>query len=76
MPTCPVCNCPDVEARDEHGFATFEICPCCGTEFGYDDASASFEDLREAWISGGCVWWNGKPPEGWDAKEQLEGHMN
>lgn len=35
--TCPVCDYPDL---DEEPLFSWEICACCGTEFGYDDAVA------------------------------------
>lgn len=36
---CPVCGFDglDFKPYDEKGFGTFEICPCCGFEFGCDD---------------------------------------
>jgi hypothetical protein len=50
--TCPVCMFPRLPypPRDYH------ICPCCGTEFGNDDADFSYEQLREMWIAGGANW--------------------
>ncbi|MGK9234648.1 hypothetical protein KXS07_17825 [Inquilinus limosus] len=69
---CPVCGFPDVAAYDEHGCATFEICPCCGIEFGYDDATTSHSELRARWIAGGKRWWSERErPPGWDADAQL-----
>jgi predicted RNA-binding Zn-ribbon protein involved in translation (DUF1610 family) len=40
MYTCPVCGFQGLSepAYDEHYCTFFEICPSCGTEFGYDDA--------------------------------------
>jgi predicted amidophosphoribosyltransferase len=42
---CPVCGygMPD-PPRD------YNICPCCGTEFGHHDQNASIEDIRLAWL--------------------------
>ena len=70
MNTCPVClfgNLP-YPARDYH------ICPCCGTEFGNDDARFTHEQLREAWIAGGARWFFGRPPERWNPWIQLVNH--
>ena len=49
MNICPVCgyNALHEPAYDRFGCASFEICPCCGIEFGYDDARRSHETLRE-----------------------------
>jgi hypothetical protein len=60
-------------AYDEKGCASFEICPCCGTEFGYDDSSTRHRDLQEKWVAGGSRWWSKAqpPPSGWDPKAQL-----
>lgn len=76
---CPVCGFPDVDAYDDHGCATFEIWPCCGIEFGYDDAAAGHSarrarwiELRARWIAGGKRWWSERErPPGWDADAQL-----
>jgi hypothetical protein len=70
---CPVCRYPGVEAYDQYACSTFEICPCCGNEFGYDDATRSHAQLRLEWIAAGMPWWSTatKPPAGWDARHQL-----
>jgi hypothetical protein len=64
---CPVCAYPNLQypARDYH------ICPCCGTEFGNDDAQFSHHQLREMWIIGGVVWFFGRPPANWNPWMQL-----
>ena len=51
----------------------FEHCPCCGVEFGYQDATPTgARRFREAWLSGGGRW---SEPEGmpanWSLQEQL-----
>jgi hypothetical protein len=42
-----------------------QICPGCGTQFGYDDMAgvraereARWQELREAWIERGRPWWS------------------
>jgi hypothetical protein len=35
--SCPVCGLDGLQEPGDAEFASFEICPCCGTEFGYDD---------------------------------------
>ena len=38
---CPVCGYSHLKEGpcDEFGCSTYEICPCCGFEFGFDDDS-------------------------------------
>lgn len=52
----------------------FTICPCCYTEYGYEDFNISYADLREKWIKKGMPWMGRNvtpPPLGWDPFEQL-----
>lgn len=72
---CPVCGYPGLTeaARDSAGNTSFEICPSCGTEFGYDDATASHEILRARWLKAGALWWSKaiRKPRAWDPIAQL-----
>jgi|RhiMetdeSRZDD1v2_1073273.scaffolds.fasta_scaffold1213880_2 hypothetical protein len=71
---CPVCLYPDLPfAPKDHN-----ICPSCGTEFGYDDASKSWADLREQWMNSGAKWFSDATPkpDGWDAYKQLFGSIS
>lgn len=67
--TCPVC------AYNQLPFAPadYNICPSCGTEFGYDDAEVGYSVLRQEWIDAGAKWWspNTPPPANWNAFVQL-----
>ena len=63
-PTCFFDNLP-------YPPADYHICPCCGTEFGNDDAEYSHEQLREMWVAGGANWFFGRPPEHWNPWVQL-----
>jgi hypothetical protein len=60
------------------GDPSYEVCACCGFEFGNDDnpgtgAPASFEDYLKAWVQSGCEWFDPTmKPEGWQLKAQLE----
>jgi hypothetical protein len=65
--TCPVCGFDKLAypPRDYH------ICPCCGTEFGNDDARFSHKQLREMWVAHGAQWFFGKPAEHWNPWRQL-----
>jgi hypothetical protein len=67
--TCPVCgynNLPDPPAD-------YEICPSCGTEFGYDDFTFSYENLRRKWLAAGAKWHSRRvsPPANWKPYQQL-----
>ena len=71
---CPVCGYKlDEPPYDEAGYASFNICPSCGTEFGYHDATKSHAELRMTWLQSGAKWWSRheSPPEGWNPEEQL-----
>jgi hypothetical protein len=51
----------------------YDFCPCCGVEFGYQDATpAGARKFRDAWLAGGANWdQSERRPEHWDAKDQL-----
>lgn len=74
--SCTVCGYPDLSEPpvDEYGCATFSICPCCGIEFGYDDATTSHQDLRQRWLEAGAVWFSKQMPrpDDWNASAQLK----
>ncbi len=73
---CPVCGFRGLAEppRDQYGCASFEICPCCGTEFGYDDATRSAASLRDSWLAAGGPWRSKSvaPPPGWTPERQLK----
>ena len=75
--TCPVCGWPELHEppRSKSGGASFEICPCCGFEFGFDDDDQhlTYEQARARWIAGGMQWWSpSRPaPASWNAAQQL-----
>ena len=51
---CPVCSFGDATSAPYDADAWYqEICPCCGTQFGYDDATRPHAVLRENWIAAG-----------------------
>ena len=74
---CPVCGWPELHdpPRNTEGGASFEICPSCGFEFGFDDDAQglTYEAARAEWIEGGMQWWSASRPcpEGWSAAAQL-----
>lgn len=57
--------------------ASYEVCPSCGFEFGFDDHPGagdgdSFDEYRARWIAEGCPWWSTSVPmpPGWRGIEQ------
>jgi hypothetical protein len=65
--TCPVCFYDKLTEPP----ANYNICVCCGTEFGNDDEFRSHAELREDWIENGCKWFFNQPPAGWNPSAQL-----
>lgn len=56
---CYVCGAPTEEAPwgTEGRCPSYIICPCCGCEFGYEDAtSRGVSVLRANWLATGGVW--------------------
>jgi hypothetical protein len=64
---CPVCMFGGMPYPPKD----YNICPCCGTEFGNDDAEHSYEELRDKWIASGAPWFFGPPPANWDLWVQI-----
>jgi hypothetical protein len=67
--TCPVCAYSMADPVEEGN-----ICPCCGTEFGYDDdLGVTYRQLRQLWIRNGTPWFSPVVtiPSGWDPILQL-----
>ncbi|MGN6435868.1 MAG: hypothetical protein ACTHMM_05010 [Agriterribacter sp.] len=73
---CKVCGFyNDAPPWGEDGDSpTFEICPCCGVEFGNEDyTKESTKEYRKKWIDGGTKWFNPRErPEKWNLEEQLK----
>lgn len=56
---CRVCGYePEGPPWGEDGRTpTFEICPCCGVEWGYQDATPIGVDrYRSGWLQSGAQW--------------------
>ena len=77
---CPICTYNGLK-RDPHE-GDHEICPSCGTHFGYVDCGPERKEfywgmLRERYIVGGCKWYSGfKPrPENFDPMENIWGKI-
>jgi hypothetical protein len=72
---CPVCGYDKLleSPYDEFGYPSYEICSCCGFEYGFDDSNKkiTFQKYRERWIDKGFQWFNkSKKPKEWN-KEAL-----
>ncbi len=71
---CPVCGFKGLKEMpyDKHGSPSYEICHCCGFEFGLDE-KASMDRFREDWIRKGAPWFTpGLKPADWDLQKQLK----
>lgn len=61
----------------KYGMPSYEVCDCCGYEFGNDDEPGTgdpitFEDYRRQWKENGYSWLNkSKKPVSWSATDQL-----
>jgi hypothetical protein len=71
---CRVCGYELLEAPwgADNQSPTWEICPCCGTEFGYEDCTpASARKKRNDWISCGMEWFDARRrPMNWNFDNQ------
>jgi hypothetical protein len=68
---CPLCGFgphQDAYASAKELRASFDICECCGCEYGYDD---NIEHYRR-WQEGGYKWFKqAARPKGWTIESQL-----
>lgn len=69
MYMCPVCYYQRMQDAPQN----YNICECCGTEFGNDDEIYSHEELRSQWIANGTPWFFRSAPVGWNPWLQLTG---
>lgn len=72
---CRVCGAEQLEAPwgDDGESPTYEICDCCGIEFGYEDSTLQgIKKYRTKWLEDGAKWHSKKSePENWSVVEQL-----
>ena len=79
---CPACGfILDFEPWS-NGLCSYEICPCCGIQFGYDDCAGGniqrrgelHKEWRRDWIGSGMPWWSrgAAAPTDWNPAKQLE----
>jgi hypothetical protein len=73
---CKVCGYKsDYPPWGEDGkTASFELCLCCGVEFGYEDATPQATiNYRNSWINKGAIWFHKEfKPSDWSFKDQLK----
>jgi len=72
---CRVCGLyyDDLPWGEDGATPIFEICPCCGVEFGYEDRTyETVKMFREKWLLAGSKWFMQKEkPLEWNLEEQL-----
>lgn len=72
---CRVCGLKqsDKPWGDDNKTPTFEICDCCGVEFGYEDSTPQgINNYRQKWIETGAKWMNpNEKPDDWNLEVQL-----
>lgn len=73
---CRVCGLyiDDLPWGKDGNCPTYEICSCCGVEFGNEDYTIeSTKQYREKWINEGMNWFEpSEKPENWDKEEQFK----
>ncbi len=80
--TCPICGYNQLDEppySDPSNFTgpSFDICPCCGIEFGYEDYGPKgppfyHEILRNRWVTGGMKFYRKDlRPDNFDPIDQL-----
>ena len=72
---CRVCGyfINDLPWGKDGNCPTYEICPCCGVEFGNEDCTKeSTKQYREKWINEGAKWFEPEEkPLKWNKEEQF-----
>ncbi|NOU93104.1 hypothetical protein GC093_07655 [Paenibacillus sp. LMG 31456] len=72
---CPVCGYDELKQPpyDEKGNESFDVCLCCGFEFGVDDMLFTFEAYRKEWLSNGAKWFFANiQSDNWSVDDQLK----
>jgi hypothetical protein len=66
---CPICAFPQMP----YAAIPYNICPCCGTEFGVDDHLLAPSQIRQQWIKAHMPWFDEiiSQPSGWSPAWQL-----
>lgn len=77
---CPVCGYNGLDElpyiNGDPSSGSFEICSCCGFQFGVDDLDGGYthETYRKKWIDDGAVWFSNftPAPNNWSLRKQLQ----
>lgn len=73
---CRVCGCysEDFPWGEDGKTPSYQICPCCGVQFGKEDSTLeSIKEYRDKWRSKGGEWFaKNEKPEGWDMDVQMK----
>ena len=73
---CRVCGLyiEDATWGEDNKTPTYEICPCCGVEFGNEDYTLeSTRIYRFNWIKSGAKWFSRKEqPLNWRVEDQFK----
>lgn len=77
---CRVCGLkqPYPQYGENGKTPTYEICDCCGVEFGYEDMTpSSAEKFRNMWLQNGAKWFRATAkPNNWSIGRQLQAIPN
>ncbi|MGX7243634.1 hypothetical protein ACWOC1_02160 [Enterococcus quebecensis] len=79
---CPVCEFDglDEPAYNTLGYGSYDICSCCGFQFGLHDDPQKIKGIkkwRENWIMNGCEWhYKPNKPKNWLSNQQLTSLVN
>ena len=73
---CRLCGCKQLEPpwEEDGESASFRMCPCCATEFGYEDNNMkALIYNRKIWVEGGMKWFLiDEKPIDYDPIEQMK----
>lgn len=73
---CRVCGLIQLDSPwgDDGKSPNFEICPCCGVEFGYEDCLVEgIKKFRNNWVANDMRWNEPiKKPKNWSFVEQYQ----
>lgn len=72
---CRVCGLGFLESPwgQDGQTPSWEVCPCCGTEFGYEDCTLiGVRSQRNRWLASGAKWVDKtKAPDDWSLEKQI-----
>lgn len=73
---CRICGLQqdDPPWGEDGNSPSFDICPCCGVEFGYEDCNLNaVKAYRNEWLKNNATWFQPKKkPENWSLENQLK----